>query len=270
MCRWYIYIGKKINIYDIIYNNKHSIFKQSYQKKFTPFIESNNRDNEVNVDGFGLGWYNNNVPYLYLSIKTPWTDLNLKNISKILETNFIFAHIRGIKPFSNNYQVHEYNCHPFNYKNFLFMHNGDIVNFNKIKKNIILQLKDNIYNIIKGTTDSEHIFALFLNLLDEKYLNNQYIEVNIFKNYILKLIKLLNSFNNEVMSLNLAITDGKTIICTRYINSEKENPPSLYYKINNDNIQIASEPIDYMNDWILIGKNKLLIYNKNIKIENII
>ena len=253
MCRFYIYKGKKILLKEILYNQKHSIFKQSFHKKFTPLLkELNNRDHELNIDGFGVGWYNKEL-CLYTSLKTPWCDENLKRLSKILETKLLFSHIRGIKPFSNNYLVHEYNCHPFMYKNYLFMHNGDINNFNIIKKYIINKIDDDIFNLIKGNTDSEYIFALFIN---ELKINKNYI--NIIKN----IIKYLISFGN-LMSLNLAFTDGETIVCSRYINSDKEEPPSLYYKLSKNNIQISSEPIDYLDDWILIKKNHILLYENN-------
>ena len=46
------------------------------------------------------------------------------------------------------------------------------------------------------------------------------------------------------MTMNFGVTDGETIISTRYINSDSEEPPSLYYKKYNDNIIISSEPIE--------------------------
>jgi len=273
MCRLFIYCGNSILLKKILYNEKHSIFKQSYHKKFTPLLkELNIRDHELNIDGFGVSWYNknnnnknknkNNNPCLYSSLKTPWCDDNLKRLCNILESSLIFAHVRGIKPFSSNYLVHEYNCHPFIYKNYSFMHNGDISNFNSMKKDIINKLDNNIFQLIKGNTDSEYIFALIINEL----------EINNNKDYIIiikKIIKYLISFKNT-MSLNLAFTDGETIICTRYINSNLEEPPSIYYKKSNDNIIISSEPIDYKDDWILIDKNSILIYkNNNIIINKI-
>tara|TARA_B110000208_G_C11655835_1_gene389760 strand:+ start:34 stop:837 length:804 start_codon:yes stop_codon:yes gene_type:complete len=265
MCRLFIYSGNSILLKDILYNQKHSIFKQSFHKKFTPLLkELNIRDHELNIDGFGVIWYHNNInnPCLYTSLKTPWCDYNLKRLSNILESTLIFAHVRGIKPFSKNYLVHEYNCHPFIYKNYSFMHNGDISNFNSMKKDIINKLNDNIFQLIKGNTDSEYIFALLINELDNN--NNKNYSI-IIKN----IIKYLTSFKNT-MSLNLAFTDGETIVCTRFINSDLEEPPSIYYKKCKDNIIISSEPIDYKDDWVLIKKNSILIYNnKNLVINKL-
>ena len=61
-------------------------------------------------------------------------------------------------------EVSESNCHPFQYKNLLMMHNGGVENFSSIKRQIREPLTDEFYNWIKGQTDSEHIFALLLAL----------------------------------------------------------------------------------------------------------
>ena len=268
MCRLFIYFGDSINFKEILFSQKHSIIKQSYMKTYTPFLNIPNiRDHEFNVDGFGIAWYfdNSKNPCLYTSTKPPWNDINIKRLSKYLSSKLIFGHVRAIKPFSKSL-VHEYNCHPFQYKNFLFMHNGDIKNFDFYRKNVIGILKNDVYKIIKGNTDSEYAFALFLNILDDKiFKNGGYIkDIGVFRNLINNLINsLLKICNDTCMSLNFGITDGNTIICTRFLNCKDEEPPSIHYKTYNNNIMISSEPIDYDDDWTVLGKNKMLIYSNN-------
>lgn len=265
MCRWFIYFGEKISLNDILYNHKNAIIKQSYLKKYTPFLEEpNTRDHEVNVDGFGIGWYikNNNVCF-YTSTKTPWSDFNFKRLSKILESKIIFAHVRAIKPFSDGL-IHEFNCHPFNYKNLLFMHNGDLKKFNEYKKDIINKIDSESYKLLKGNTDSEHIFVLIISLL-----KNKKITLKNIKNVVLDVINYLKQITNNIFSFNIAITNGKFIVFTRYINND-EKPPSLYFNKSDDNILISSEPIDYDDDWTYIPKNVLgTFYKKELKFYKI-
>lgn len=273
MCRWLIYFGELINLKQILFHGENSIIKQSYKKTFTPFLEEpNKRDHEINADGFGVGWYVDNFvdPCLYISTKTPWSDINIKRLSKYIMSKIIFAHIRAIKPLSISL-VHEYNCHPFSHKNFMFMHNGDLKNFIEFKKRIISDLDDDVYKIIKGSTDSEYAFALFLSFIDKKYfLDGGLLDPNSFKNNVKKTInKLVKYGNNIPMSMNFAFTDGKTVICTRYINNEEE-PPSLYYRKLDGNIIISSEPVDYDENWIYIKKNSIIsYYNNNIYVDSI-
>lgn len=264
MCRWFIYYGNQICFYDILYNHKHSIIKQSYLKKYTPFLEENNiRDHEVNVDGYGIGWYEKNKEVCYYtSVKTPWNDFSFKRLSKILKARLIFAHVRAIKPFSSGL-IHEFNCHPFNYKNILFMHNGDLKHFNDHKKNIIENIDDDIYKSLQGNTDSEHIFLLILT-----YLKNKKFTINNVKQAILDVIKFINTLNTT-FSFNIAITNNKFIIFTRYINNN-EKPPSLYYNKSCNNMLISSEPINFDDKWVYIPKNVLGVYhNKKLQIDKI-
>ena len=274
MCRWLIYIGKEITLNEILFNGENSIIKQSYKKTFTPFLEEpNKRDHEINADGFGIGWYNNTLqePCLYISTNTPWGDINIRKLSNYITSKFIFAHIRAIKPLSLSI-IHEYNCHPFTHRNFMFMHNGDIKNFISFKKKIVNDLKDDVYKIIKGNTDSEFAFAIFLNFLDkETFFDGRQLEINFFKEIVIKTIKKLVKYGNNIpMSMNFAFTDGNTIICTRYINNDEE-PPSLYFRIMENSAIISSEPVDYDDNWKYITKNNLVIYSKNtISIEPIL
>lgn len=266
MCRWLIYTGDLITIKNILFNGHNSIIKQSYKKTFTPFLEEPNiRDHLINADGFGIGWYNNDFlePCLYISTNTPWSDINIRRISKYIQSKLIFAHIRAIKPLSLSL-VHEYNCHPFTHNNFMFMHNGDLTNFINFKKKIINDLDDDVYKIIKGNTDSEYAFALFLNFLDKDiFTNGGKLDHLLFKKIVIMLIHKLNNYGDNIpMSMNFAFTDGEIIICTRYINADDE-PPSLYYRILNNNIIISSEPIDYVNSWIYIEKNSIITYKNN-------
>ena len=265
MCRWFIYFGNKTFLYNILYNHKNAIIKQSYLKKYTPFLEElNSRDHEVNVDGFGIGWYvKNNEVCFYTATKTPWSDINFKRLSKILESKLIFAHVRAIKPFSNGL-IHEFNCHPFNYKNILFMHNGDLKNFRSYIKLVIDNIDDKILSNLKGNTDSEYIFLLIISFLKDSTIN-----IKNIKNAILEVINFIKTITTQVFSFNIAITNGKFIIFTRYISND-EKPPSLYYKFFDTNLCISSEPIDIDDEWIYIPKNVIGYYEgKEVNFEKL-
>ena len=84
----------------------------------------------------------------------------------------MFAHVRAASP---GFPIGETNCHPWSFGKFLFMHNGYISDFKKvsslvcisfivsqIKRKLQSLLRDDIYHFVQGSTDSEWIFALFL------------------------------------------------------------------------------------------------------------
>jgi predicted glutamine amidotransferase len=53
--------------------------------------------------------------------------------------------------------------HPWQYGRLMWMHNGNIAQFSRIKRKLQTSLRDELYNFVQGNTDSEWSFALFLN-----------------------------------------------------------------------------------------------------------
>ena len=159
MCRFVAYLGIPVLLADILLRPKNSLIQQSMRARET--------DVPLNGDGFGLGWYAHDVditPAIFKSIQPAWNDLNLQHLAEKIRSDCFFAHVRA----ASKGGVGEANCHPFYYKSLMFMHNGDIGGFDKIKRHLRHKLSDEIYDWIKGQTDSEHFFALFLELFHNK------------------------------------------------------------------------------------------------------
>jgi hypothetical protein len=110
------------------------------------------------------------------------------------------------------------------------MHNGGIPHFDKVKRKLCNLLSLFFYERLSGTTDSEHIFALFLTQLEDSESQLSACEIaksiNITMCIILKLCEDCGVV--EGCSFNFLITDGVNVIATRF-RSNSEQPPSLYY-----------------------------------------
>lgn len=275
MCRFFIYKGQLIKL-DVLFEPNNSILKQSFHNPFTPFIpEKNARDHEINGDGFGICWEKDKKLYSYKSCKPPWNDVNIIGLADYIESELFFCHVRAIRPFCLCSCVHEHNCHPFIHNRFSWMHNGDIKDKILICKYLYDNCSLDLITQLKGNTDSEYCFYLFLSLLEPDVREGRKrLTQPELKKYMLETIKIILSITKEVCSLNFSVYDGKTLICTRYINSETEDPPSLYYstnlqlsKTNDVNTIISSEPITKNHsDWHLIPKNKMLVLTQTNKI----
>jgi glutamine amidotransferase len=72
----------------------------------------------------------------------------------------VFAHIRA----STGTAVQETNCHPFRHGRWLWMHNGAIHEFHRIKRDLVLAVDPSLYPEIEGSTDTEVFFYLALSL----------------------------------------------------------------------------------------------------------
>jgi predicted glutamine amidotransferase len=152
----------------------------------------------------------------------------------------IIGHVRAASSGHDPYEdvaISTENCHPFKYGRWTFVHNGSIPHFKKIKRAMIMLMKDECFHDISGSTDSECIFALFLSLLPDR---DHEVSLEVFKrtiNYLIATILELCSSSNitpmEPCSLNMCITDGVNLIATRF-RSGCEQPPSLYYKYGSE------------------------------------
>src|SRR6185369_11984406 len=109
-------------------------------------------------------------------------------------------------------------CHPFQYKNLLMMHNGGVENFARIKRKLREPLSDELYNWIKGQTDSEHLFAYFLNYLFEHHnaIGPEAV-IDAFEHTFMTLKKLMAENGiEEAAYLNMVVTNGLFTVGTRY------------------------------------------------------
>lgn len=211
---------------------------------YTPGCPSDKKVNRcVNVHGCGVGWYTSHPvgledadkltaysrPAVYTTTSAPNHDRNLRRISRALESSLIFGHVRAAGPGAS---VHEYNAHPFVKGRWLFMHNGEVALFPRIRRRLLNCISDDLFNYMSGTTDSELLFMLFLQQLPDDTTAQ---EPDVIRAAVRAMIKQVVDLTEGVSSsLNIALTDGETIIATRYRSfmgreGNVKQPPSLYY-----------------------------------------
>jgi predicted glutamine amidotransferase len=110
------------------------------------------------------------------------------------------------------------NCHPFAAGRFAFMHNGYIADFARVKRAMTGRLSDAAYGRLRGSTDSEHLFALVQDKLD---LEGPEVDVEQLAEALRETITELGEMLAEAevdddSRLNLALTDGRSAVVTRF------------------------------------------------------
>eukprot|EP01097_Dermamoeba_algensis_P008363 TRINITY_DN5561_c0_g1_i1.p1 TRINITY_DN5561_c0_g1~~TRINITY_DN5561_c0_g1_i1.p1 ORF type:complete len:183 (-),score=48.48 TRINITY_DN5561_c0_g1_i1:93-641(-) len=160
------------------------------------------------------------------------------------------------------------------------MHNGGIAGFASIKRRLRTTLRDDLYLMIQGTTDSEHAFAVFLNQLPDA---SSQVAPEVVGEALEACIKFILKAQKEcgvqgASSLNFAVTDGTTVAVSRFRNAREEDPPTLYYAYGSDfamdkdkifrvgrsepkdTLLVSSEPLtDVESDWTMIPKDHMLL-----------
>ena len=151
MCRWLAYSGSSVRIEELLYKPKHSLIDQS--------LHSQLGAETTNGDGFGIGWYGvGETPGVFHSVEPAWNDRNLRDLAAHIESQVVFAHIRA----SSGTPVQQANCHPFRHGRWLWMHNGLINDFHRVKRDLVLSVDPELYPVIEGSSDSELFFFLAL------------------------------------------------------------------------------------------------------------
>lgn len=223
MCRLVAYLGRPTLLENVLVAPKNSIVMQSLHAR-----ETNLR---TNGDGFGVAWYApeiNSCPALFTSISPAWNDRNLLHLTAKIKSPCFFGHVRAASVSG----VSTYNCHPFVFGDWTFMHNGEIHNFIRIKRHLRHLLDDDIYNWIKGETDSEHFFALFLQLAKGRDLNQLAVVGQVLQETMQQIEELLKQYAAKGVSYyNVCLTDGHRIAATRFCTNPKRKPESLHYLI---------------------------------------
>ena len=272
------YMGSPIIIDKLLYQPKNSLINQS--------INAKELEEPLNGDGFGIGWYVADVnyePVTFVSINPAWSNRNLRNLAPKIRTECFIAHVRA----ASVGEVSESNCHPFQYKNLLMMHNGGVEDFSLIKRQIREPLSDEFYNWIKGQTDSEHIFALLLHyLFKETSEVTPESVIHAFERTFEHLNRLMKQFGiHEAAYLNMVVTNGLFVVGTRYVSDPKENALTLYhseathYAVENGVSQmtdsadgaravlVVSEKLSDEKDWTLVPSNHFVIVDQALKVE---
>jgi glutamine amidotransferase len=213
MCRWLAYSGSPIPLDELLYKPDHSLIDQSLHARLG--VQT------TNGDGFGVGWYGagvDNTPVVFRSIVPAWNDRNLREIAAHIEAPLFLAHIRA----STGAAIQQTNCHPFRYGRWLWVHNGIVREFPRVKRELALAVDESLYACIEGSTDSELLFylALTLGLKDDP------------PSAVERMVGLVEQTGHRhgiehPIQMTIATTEGESVWAFRY--SSEGRSLSLYY-----------------------------------------
>ena len=151
MCRWVAYLGSPIAPKELLHDPERSLIEQS--RRHAPNMAL------PNGDGTGLGWYDRrDEPALFRSIVPAWGDENLLELAAEIRSPLFLAHVRA----GTGTPVQQTNCHPFRYRNWLFVHNGYVADYEVLRRELLLAVQPDLFTNIEGSTDSELLFHLAL------------------------------------------------------------------------------------------------------------
>ena len=218
-----LYLGPETRLSSLIIEPTHSLIRQS--------THSREREEPLNGDGFGIGWYatdHTTEPAVFRSITPAWNNRNLQNLARVVASDCVLAHVRAATQSSG---VNEANCHPFRWRQYLAMHNGDVGDFRLVRRKLLASVCDEAFGNVYGSTDSEHFFALFIDsLLESVEIDPAVRMARALARAISRTLELVHEAGGTSASyLNVAITDGDCAVVSRFTDEPDGAPESLYY-----------------------------------------
>jgi predicted glutamine amidotransferase len=219
MCRWLAYSGSPIRLDELLIKRERSLIDQSLHARLGATT--------TNGDGFGVGWYQDGEPpRLYRSTHPAWNDRNLRELAAAVASPLFFAHIRA----ATGTAVQQTNTHPFRHGNWLWMHNGLIREFSRLRRDLLVAVDDSLFPSIEGTTDSEAMFylALTFGLEDDPF------------TAVERMVGFVEQTGHahgveQPIQMTVATTDGRCIWAFRY--SSEGDSRSLYFSTRMDDLK---------------------------------
>lgn len=241
MCRWIAYRGETTAFEHYVTEPEHSLVTQSIRA-----LESTAG---TNGDGFGLGWYGDHPePGLYRETRPAWSDENLRYLCRHLHSHLFFAHVRA----ATGTAVTRQNCHPFACGRWLFMHNGFVGSWNRLRRKVEAMIPDALYPSRLGTTDSEAVFLAIVGAgIDQD-------PIGATRKVLGSLCQLVNQDGlREHLRFTSALSNGHDLYAFRFAANDRAN--SLYYREDGDQVIAVSEPYDREPDWIEVPPDHVLV-----------
>jgi len=205
------YSGEAVPLELFLFQPEHNLIEQS--------MSSRSAETPTNGDGFGVGWYAARAtPGLFRSIRPAWNDFNLRDLAAQIDARLFLAHVRA----TSLATVQETNCHPFRWKNWLFVHNGEIFEVEKLRRDLLMAVAPEYFGNVLGTTDSEVMFHLALTF----GLHNDPVAA------VERMVGFVESVGQQhgvqhPVQMTVAMTDGERMWVFRY--SSEHESRSLYF-----------------------------------------
>lgn len=248
MCRWAAYRGEPLYLQELITSPTHSLIEQSHA--------ATKAKTRTNGDGFGIAWYGDRPePGLYRDILPAWSDCNLKSLARQIRSPLFLAHVRA----ATSGGTRRDNCHPFVHGPWSFMHNGQIADFDHLRRPMESMLCDDLHRARSGTTDSELLFMLAMQFGLE---NNPF---GAFREAISFVESLARHLEREVLvRFTACFSDGNNLFAVRYATDMRA--PTLFAAPMGPSggYCIVSEPLDDdLESWVEIPNSTSVRIGEN-------
>lgn len=235
-------------------------------------------------DGWGLGFYQNGEVLLQKKPQWGTREVDYFDVAKELKTDAIVGHVRHATTGPSSHE----NTHPFRFRNWLFAHNGSISQFDAVRARMLEAIPEHLQRNIRGDTDSEHMFHLFLTVLQERgKIDDPNLDVKIVREAVRTTISRVRHWVEQAgggdSTLNVVATNGRVVVATRLglpVHVARQiglrdclicrNPSAPEKRVTHDLLRfvaVASEMSRVASGWDEVPENHVAAVNRALEVE---
>lgn len=164
------------------------------------------------VDGWGIGSYQFGEVLLRKRPTDPREAVKLLDVIRDLRTGCTLAHVRTatVGPRSID------NTHPFRHHQWLFAHAGTLPRFAEVRRALLAEVPEHLTRTLRGDTDSEVLFALYLSALYRTgLLDDPDLDRSVIMACLGEAIDVVDRVCGPDAGLNLIVTHGRAMVALR-------------------------------------------------------
>ena len=233
MCRHLAYLGDPVTLRELVIDPPSGLYRQSWAPR-------EQKHGNVNVDGFGVGWYADGdpVPARYRRTGPIWADPSFADLARVTRSTALLAAVRDA---TEGTAVGAEAAAPYGRDRWLFSLNGSIDGWpESVAELAVRRLTPAELLSLEARCDTALIWALVLRRLREG------------ADPADALAAVVADLAAETSArLNLLLTDGAVIAATTW-------GDVLGYRAGPGGVLVASEPPDDSPDWIRVPDRTLL------------
>jgi predicted glutamine amidotransferase len=163
--------------------------------------------------GWGLGFYQGGEVLMRRRPIDERAEIDVAKLAADVRADLVVGHVRHatIGPLRTE------NTHPFRYRQWLFTQTGTVTEFEQVRERLVASVPDFLRSGIRGDTDAEVLFHVFLSFLhDAGRLNEGQVESSLVREALRSSLAVVDGMTAEVgagaAKLNLIVSDGDQLV----------------------------------------------------------
>jgi glutamine amidotransferase len=224
-----------------------------------------------NPDGWGIGFFEGQVPVLRRGVGKAIGDDDFGRLARFVRSSAVIAHVR-LATFGDTSIA---NTHPFSHGQWVFAHNGTLRQLDRFGAELDAAIAPELRQLIRGDTDSERCFYLYLTELkalgvgsDEQAPND--LALIAMERLVSRLLELSRANGAQPPAINFIACDGRSLAAVRLGRGLFFSTQKRYCeKMDECSRWQAGESLPCMHPLRVSAVNHILVASEKISAEDI-